>query len=96
MIGYALGGALGWFIYPAIALGMFLLLPACRHRWRDGTVFRKVLLDRFASSAPSHRQQRRTSGGTGEAVFLCDGNQVLELVQVQYHVSAPRHGGGGW
>ncbi|GAA4077997.1 TMEM175 family protein [Actinomadura miaoliensis] len=27
VIGYALGGALGWFAHPAIALGVFLLLP---------------------------------------------------------------------
>jgi hypothetical protein len=28
VIGYAVGGALGWFVQPAIALGIFLLLPA--------------------------------------------------------------------
>ncbi|GAA4573453.1 TMEM175 family protein [Planotetraspora kaengkrachanensis] len=27
VVGYALGGALGWFVHPAIALGLFLLLP---------------------------------------------------------------------
>ncbi|GAA4593695.1 hypothetical protein GCM10023194_58620 [Planotetraspora phitsanulokensis] len=28
VIGYVLGGALGWLVHPAIALGVFLLLPA--------------------------------------------------------------------
>jgi uncharacterized membrane protein len=28
VIGYAIGGALGWFTHPAIAMGVFLLLPA--------------------------------------------------------------------